>query len=160
MSCIRFNTPAQMRQLDSLTADPVLGSEAVAAFLSPEVTESKIARLRAMSTDRNPKIRESAALHKHTPTECFEALARDRVESVRVCVARNEATPCEVLRVLATDRSATVRSWVAVNFFVPQDAMDVLAEDSDASVRALVKWKAELAHESDTHSSSVLQMTN
>jgi len=152
MSCIRFNTPAQMRQLDALNADPVLGSEAVAAFLSPEVTESKISRLRAMATDKNPKIRESAALHKHTPAECFEKLARDRAESVRVCVARNEATPCDVLRVLASDKSVAVRSWVAVNFFVPQDVMKVLARDSDPNVRALVKWKAELAEESNEES--------
>jgi len=160
MSCIRFNTPAQMRQLDALTADPVLGSEAVAAFLSPQVTESKVARLRAMSTDKNPKIRESAALHKHTPADCFEALARDRVESVRVCVARNESTPCDVLRVLAADRSAAVRSWVAVNFFVPQDAMDLLAQDSDLSVRALVKWKTELAHESDADTPDALLLSS
>lgn len=160
MSCIRFNTPAQMRQLDALTADPVLGSEAVAAFLSPEVTESKIARLRSMSSDRNPKIRESAALHKHTPVECFEALARDKVESVRVCVARNEATPCDVLRMLATDPSAAVRSWVAVNYFVPDDAMSLLSQDSDASVRALVKWKTELALESDVDAKPALLATS
>lgn len=145
-----------MRQLDALNADPVLGSEAVAAFLSPEVTESKIARLRSMSTDKNPKIRESAALHKYTPAECFEKLARDKVESVRVCVARNEATPCDVLRVLASDPSAEVRSWVAVNFFVPDDAMSVLAQDSDPSVRALVKWKTGLARESAADSGPVL----
>ena len=160
MSCIRFNTPAQMRQLDALTADPVIGSEAVAAFLSPEITESKIARLRAMSTDKNPKIRESAALHKYTPVECFEKLARDRVESVRVCVARNESTPCDVLRGLASDRSAAVRSWVAVNFFVPQDAMDLLAQDSDASVRALVRWKTELAHESELAAPAEVSLSN
>ncbi len=147
MSCIRFNTPAQMRQLDALNADPVLGSQAVAAFLSPEVTDSKISRLRRMSTDRNAKIRESAALHKHTPTECFEKLAVDRVESVRVCVARNEATPCDVLRTLARDKSATVRSWVAVNYFVPQDVMEMLSQDADKDVRALVEWKSALAAE-------------
>jgi len=150
MSCIRFNTPAQMRQLDSLMAQPALGAEAVSGFLSPEVTESKIARLRSMASDRNPKIRESAALHKHTPEECFLSLAQDRVESVRVCVARNEATPCDVLRLLAKDASATVRSWVAVNFFIPNDAMNLLAEDSDATVRALVAWKMSLATESET----------
>lgn len=147
MSCIRFNTPAQMRQLDALMSQPALGAEAVAAFLSPEVTESKLARLRRMAEDRNPKIRESAALHKHTPVECFRALAADRVESVRVCVARNEATPRDVLRDLAKDKSAAVRSWVAVNFFVPDDAMKLLAEDSDEAVRSLVAWKTKIQTE-------------
>lgn len=138
-----------MRQLDALLADPQLGSHAVAAFLSPEVTDSKIERLRRMAHDRNHKIRESAALHKHTPAECFEELARDRVESVRVCVARNEATPCDVLRMLASDKSATVRSWVAINYFVPDDAMHTLANDRDENVRKLVAWKTSLANAND-----------
>lgn len=145
MSCIRFNTPAQMRQLSMLNSNPALGAESVAAFLSPEVTESKIARLRAMAEDRDFRIRESAALHKHTPEESFWKLAKDKVESVRMCVARNEATPCDVLRFLAHDKSESVRSWVAVNYFVPADAMDELAQDESESVRKLVGWKASLA---------------
>jgi hypothetical protein len=145
MSCIRFNTPAQERQLDVLNSNPILNAESVAAFLSPDVTETKIARLRSMAKDRNFRIRESAALHKHTPEECFWALAKDRVESVRICVARNEATPCDVLRLLAKDKSEQVRSWVAVNYFVPADVMQDLAEDSSESVRQLVTWKSSLA---------------
>jgi hypothetical protein len=145
MSCIRFNTPAQERQLDVLNSNPILNAESVAAFLSPDVTETKIARLRSMAKDRNFRIRESAALHKHTPEECFWALAKDRVESVRICVARNEATPCDVLRLLAKDKSEQVRSWVAVNYFVPADVMQDLAEDSCESVRQLVTWKSSLA---------------
>ncbi len=145
MSCIRFNTPAQERQLEQLKADPALNSEAVAAFLSPEVTDSKVERLRSMANDKNYRIRESAALHKHTPEECVWKLAKDRVESVRVCVARNESTPCDVLRLLAKDKSETVRSWVAVNFFVPADVMDELANDKSETVRKLVAWKSDLA---------------
>ena len=145
MSCIRFNTPAQMQQLSLLTSNPALGEQSVAAFLSPEVTESKIARLRAMAEHRDYRIRESAALHKHTPEETFWKLANDKVESVRVCVARNDATPCDVLRHLARDKSESVRSWVAVNYFVPADAMQELESDSSESVRKLVQWKASLA---------------
>ncbi len=147
MSCIRFNTPAQMRQLDALKESPELANEAVAAFLSPAVTESKIARLRTMAADRRPKIRESAALNIHTPAEVFSTLARDSETSVRVCVARNEATPCDVLRMLATDPSEEVRSWVAINYFVPADAMEALAHDPSERVRQLVSWKASLTTE-------------
>ena len=149
MSCIRFNTPAQRRQLDLLRQDKNLAEQAVAQFLSPEVTESKIARLRSMARDKNPKIRESAALSSHLPEDEFLRLATDKVESVRICVARNEATPCDVLRMLADDKSSMVRSWVAINFFVPADVMENLAQDPSADVRALVEWKSKLAAEAD-----------
>ncbi len=148
MSCIRFNTPAQRRQLDLLRQDKALADQAVAQFLSPEVTDSKIARLRAMAQDKNPKIRESAALSTHLPEEEFIRLSKDKVESVRICVARNETTPCDVLRALAKDKSSMVRSWVAINFFVPADVMEDLANDPSADVRALVDWKSKLATES------------
>ena len=147
MSCIRFNTPAQERQLDALRESPELANQAVAAFLSPPVTDTKIARLRAMAADRRPKIRESAALNVNTPADVFDELSRDPEISVRVCVARNEATPCDVLRALATDTSEEVRSWVAVNFFVPADAMELLSSDTSAKVRTLVAWKASLVPE-------------
>lgn len=147
MSCIRFNTPAQRAQLDALKADKVLNETAVAKFLGPEFGESKINRLRSMSKDKNPKIRESVALSYHVPEEVMWTLARDKNEGVRICVARNETTPCDILRHLAKDKSEQVRSWVAVNYFVPQDAMDVLANDSSESVKKLVAWKADLAQQ-------------
>lgn len=84
MSCIRFNTPAQRAQLDRLKYDKGLANTAIAQFLSPEVTESKIARLISMASDKNPKIRESAALSVHLPDAERAKLAKDRVESVRV----------------------------------------------------------------------------
>ena len=154
MSCIRFNTPAQMRQLDALKESPALASQAVAAFLSPEVTDSKIARLRTMAADRRPKIRESAALNIHTPAEVFAVLARDPEVSVRVCVARNEATPCDVLRNLASDANEEVRAWVAINYFVPADAMEALANDSSERVRQLVAWKFSLTPEAELATTS------
>ena len=149
MSCIRFNTPAQRAQLDRLKYDKGLANTAVAQFLSPEVTDSKIARLVTMARDKNAKIRESAALSLHLPDAERAKLARDRVESVRICVARNEATSCDILRDLAKDKSATVRSWVAVNFFVPADVMLELEHDQSAEVRKLVEWKRGLAVEAD-----------
>ena len=145
MSCIRFNTPAQQRQLDRLKEDPRLGNDPVSQFVSPELTDSKIERLRRMAKDRRPQIRESAALNSHTPVEVMWDLARDPSVSVRSCVARNEATPCDILRHLAGDSSPEVRSWVAVNFFVPADAMETLSHDADDQVRRLVAWKASLA---------------
>lgn len=147
MSCIRFNTPAQRAQLERLRNDQQLNDTAVAKFLGPEFGETKINRLRLMASDKNPKIRESAALSYHVPEEVMWQLAKDKNEGVRICVARNETTPCDILRFLAKDKSEQVRSWVAVNFFVPQDVMEELASDESDSVRKLVGWKADLAEE-------------
>lgn len=150
MSCIRFNTPAQRAQMRALAPSKVTAEEAAAAHPAPPVTASKIARLRLLATDGNPKIRESVASSYHTPTDLFETLAHDGDEGVRACVARNTATPCDILRELSQDDSATVRAWVAVNYFVPADVMDELASDPDATVRGLVEWKASLAAEAET----------
>lgn len=145
MSCIRFNTPAQLAQMRAMTPAMLTAEQAAVLHPSPVMTESKIARLRLLATDPNPKIRERVALDNHTPTDVFEALARDSDDGVRACVARNENTPCDVLRSLVTDPSETVRGFLAVNFFVPEDAMARLAEDRSRTVRELVRWKTELA---------------
>lgn len=121
--------------------------EAAHLHPAPPVTDSKIARLRLLADDANPKIRESVASSYHAPAELYARLARDPDAGVRGCVARNEATPCDVLRELAHDPSATVRGWVAVNFFVPADVMDELAADESETVRGLVAWKASLAED-------------
>jgi len=119
--------------------------EAAARHPAPEVTESKIARLRLLATHSNPKIRESVASSYHAPDDLFEALATDPEVSVRACLARNESVPCDILRSLADDESETVRGWLAVNYFVPGDVMERLAEDADDTVRSLVRWKSQLA---------------
>ncbi len=147
MSCIRFNTPAQRQQLAASAPVMMSSPDPVAQFLSPKVTESKIARIRRLATDADPKIRESAALSYHAPVEVYAALAKDPVVSVRACVAKNEHTPCDILRELASDADETVRAWVAINYFVPADTMETLAEDESATVRGLVEWKAQLAAE-------------
>ena len=147
MSCIRFNTPAQRQAMREHSPAMLTAEEAAALHPSPEVTESKIRRLRLLATDTNPKIREAVASSYNTPVDLFETLAKDPDEGVRGCVAKNEATPCDILRALADDRSETVRGWVAVNYFVPADVMEKLATDRSRTVRSLVKWKAELAEE-------------
>ena len=145
MSCIRFNTPAQLAQMRAMAPAMLTVEQAAALHPSPEITESKIRRLRLLATDTTPKIRESVASSYHTPEDVFEELARDPEESVRACVARNEAAPCDVLRLLAYDSSERVRGFLATNFFVPEDAMERLANDSSHTVRDLVAWKAQLA---------------
>jgi len=145
MSCIRFNTPAQRAQMKAMAPVMLTSEQAAALHPAPEVTESKIQRLRLLAADANPKIRESAASSYHTPEDVFEALAKDPDEGVRACVARNESAPCDVLRSLANDTSERVRGFLALNFFVPQDAMELLAADRSATVRGLVSWKRELA---------------
>ncbi|CAN5195098.1 hypothetical protein BH09ACT5_BH09ACT5_05830 [soil metagenome] len=145
MSCIRFNTPAQRAQMRAMAPTILTAEQAAALHPAPEVTATKLHRLRLLAADANPKIRESAASSYHTPADVFEILARDPDEGVRACVARNESAPCDVLRSLATDRSEKVRGFLALNFFVPEDAMELLAADRSATVRGLVQWKAELA---------------
>jgi hypothetical protein len=144
MSCIRFNTPAQRQAMREIAPSMRTAEEAASLHPAPPVTESKLRRLRILASDRNPKIRESAASSYHTPPDVFEALARDSDPGVRGCVARNEATPCDVLRSLAQDESEQVRGWLAVNYFVPADVMDELAHDESETVRALVRWKGSL----------------
>lgn len=147
MSCIRFNTPAQRRQLAESAPTRVGESAAVAQFLSPAVTASKVARIRRLAADPNPKIRESAALSYHAPVEVYEALSRDPDPGVRACIAKNEHVPCDILSRLADDPDERVRGFVAVNFFVPADAMERLAADPSPVVRGLVDWKASLREE-------------
>lgn len=147
MSCIRFNTPAQRQAMRNHRPAVLTAEEAAALHPSPEVTESKLRRLRLLAADPNPKIREAVASSYHTPEDLFAALAKDPDEGVRGCVAKNEATPCDILRMLADDRSETVRGWVAVNYFVPDDVMQKLAGDRSRTVRSLVAWKTSLADE-------------
>jgi FMN phosphatase YigB (HAD superfamily) len=147
MSCIRFNTPAQRQAMRNHRPAMLTAEQAAALHPAPEVTESKIRRLRLLATDPNPKIREAVASSYHAPEDLIATLAQDPDEGVRACVAKNEATPCDILRRLADDRSETVRGWVAVNYFVPADVMEKLAADRSRTVRSLVKWKASLADE-------------
>jgi hypothetical protein len=144
MSCIRFNTPAQRAAMKRLAPPMLTAEEAAALHRSPEITETKLARLRLLARHANPKIRESVASSLHAPDEVYAALASDADEGVRACVAKNEATPCDVLRSLADDQSERVRGWLAVNYFVPDDVMEVLADDDSETVRSLVRWKASL----------------
>lgn len=149
MSCIRFNTPAQ-RQAMAAAAPAMLSSDEAARLAAtqhpaPPVTDSKIARLRILATNANPKIRESVASGYHTPEDLMAALASDPDDGVRGCVARNEYTSCDILRSLADDPSEQVRGFLAVNFYVPADVMERLADDPSDTVRSLVRWKSELA---------------
>jgi hypothetical protein len=148
MSCIRFNTPAQRKQLAAMAPRMLTAEEAAALHPAPPVTATKIARLRLLAQAENPKIRESVASSYHAPADVVEALAKDPDAGVRAWLARNETTPCDVLRELSRDESETVRGWVALNFFVPADVMDQLADDPSPVVRGLVAWKAGLASES------------
>ena len=57
MSCIRFNTPAQRAQMRRLAPAMLTPEQAAALHPAPVMTESKIARLRLLARDANPKIR-------------------------------------------------------------------------------------------------------
>lgn len=146
MSCIRFNTPAQRQAMRDYRPTMLVAGAVPSAHPTPPVTATKIARLRLLATDHNPKIRESVASSYNTPEDLFTVLALDSDEGVRSCIARNENTPCDVLRSLAGDSSERVRGFVALNFFVPADVMEHLAEDTSETVRGLVTWKRDLAN--------------
>ncbi len=145
MSCIRFNTPAQRRQMAAMAPSMITAEEAAALHPAPPVTDSKIARLRILAADPNPKIRESVASSYHAPEDLFETLAKDPDAGVRSWIARNESVPCDILRSLSDDESEAVRGFLALNFYVPADVMERLADDESETVRALVKWKSDLA---------------
>ena len=145
MSCIRFNTPAQRRQMAAMAPVMLTSEQAAALHPAPAVTDSKIRRLRLLAESANPKIRESVASSYYAPVDLVERLAKDADAGVRGCVARNEATPCDVLRELSHDADEAVRGWVAVNSFVPDDVMQRLADDESDMVRALARWKSSLA---------------
>jgi hypothetical protein len=145
MSCIRFNTPAQLAQMRAMAPAMLTSEQATALHPAPEWTESKVQRLRVLAAHENPKIRESVASNAHTPDDVMATLAKDADEGVRACVARNEAASCDILRSLVDDESERVRGFLAVNYFVPEDAMERLAMDRSRTVRGLVSWKAELA---------------
>lgn len=145
MSCIRFNTPAQRRQMAAMAPSMVTAAQAATLHPAPPVTATKIARLRLLATNPNPKIRESVASSYHAPEDLFETLAADPDAGVRSWLARNEMVPCEILRSLANDESEAVRGFLALNFYVPADVMERLANDESETVRGLVKWKSELA---------------
>jgi hypothetical protein len=142
MSCIRFNTPAQRKQMAATAPVMLTAEEAAVLHPAPPVTDSKILRLRLLAVSANPKIRESVASSHHTPADLLGRLARDENAGVRGCVARNEVAPHEALRKLSYDADETVRGWVAVNFFAPEDVIRALGDDSSATVRALVVWKS------------------
>ena len=55
----------------------ITAEEAAALHPAPPVTESKIARLRILAANPNPKIRESVASSYHAPEDLFETLAKD-----------------------------------------------------------------------------------
>jgi hypothetical protein len=145
MSCIRFNTPAQLAQMRAMAPAMLTSEQAAALHPAPVWTESKVRRLRILATHSNPKIRESVASSYHTPDDVMEELARDADEGVRACVARNETASCDILRSLVDDESERVRGFLAVNYFVPEDAMERLAHDPSDTVRGLAGWKAALA---------------
>jgi hypothetical protein len=145
MSCIRFNTPAQRQAMRDHAPVMLTPEEVAAQHPAPPVTDSKIARLRTLAADANPKIRESVAASYHAPEDLFEKLAKDPDAGVRSWIARNENVSCDILRTLADDESPTVRGFLALNYYVPADVMDRLAEDDDDTVRGLVAWKAGLA---------------
>lgn len=155
MSCIRFNTPAQRRQLAANAPAMRTHDEIARHYRSPELTESKLRRLRLLAESANPKIRERVAADLHTPEDVVAALARDPDAGVRATLARNESVSCDILRELAHDESETVRGFVAINYFVPEDAMAELADDASPVVRGLVAWKASLV--TDASAGSVAQ---
>ena len=147
MSCIRFSTPAQMKQLRQVAPSMLTREQAASLHPAPAVTESKIRRLRLLAQSPNPKIRESVASSPHASADLLAALAIDPDDGVRACLARNESAPVELLRSLCFDSSEAVRGWVAVNGRTPSDALSLLDLGDSELVHGLLKWREGLTRQ-------------
>jgi hypothetical protein len=150
MSCIRFSTPAQREAMRRM-APTMLSADEAAALASappravPPVTASKLARLRLLARDADPRIRESVASNPHVPADVVDELSRDADDGVRSWVARGAAASEDVLRRLAGDASERVRGFVALHPSTPPDAVELLAADPSGTVRGLVAWRTAAA---------------
>ena len=142
MSCIRFNTPAQRKQMKAMAPTMLTAQQAEVLHPAPIVTDSRITRLRLLATEPKSKIRESVASSYNT---LVAALAYDEHERVRACVARNETAPHNVLRSLVDDSSERVRGFLELNFSFPADTMAQLSVDDSETVRSLGQWKTDVA---------------
>ena len=139
MACVTFLTPAQRAALQA----PVRRrppAEIMAAHPAPPVTAGKLARLRLLAADTDPRIRQSAALNRHAPPDVLWRLAADGDVSIRSAVARNERAPAPLLAALGDDASPRVRGWVAANPATPPPLLESLAADADPTVRRIVEW--------------------
>lgn len=141
MSCVSFGSTGDggRRWLERLRA-AAADTRPVSSFRSPEVTDAKVRRVRALALAKDPKVRESAALSYAAPLDVLVALASDTESGVRCCVARNEHTPGAVLDTLGSDEHAGVRGWVAANPSVEPATLERLVDDTDDAVRAVAAW--------------------
>ena len=140
MSCIRFNTTAQR---ESMRRDAAALAAADRAILhrSPEVTESKVLRMRLLAEHTRASIRQSVASNRSAPLDLLERLAADRDAGVRGEVAKNETTPVPLVEALSHDRDARVRCWAVLNPALPDERVRELAADRDAQVSRLAGWR-------------------
>ena len=74
MSCIRFSTPVQIKQLREAAPSMLTREEAASLHPAQAVTDSKIRRLRLLAQHSNPKIRESVASSYNAPADVLAAL--------------------------------------------------------------------------------------
>ena len=145
MSCIRFNTNAQLAAMRGDAGALAAGDQAI-LHLSPPITESKIARLRLLAAHDRPSIRQSVASNLHTPQDLLHALAADTDPGVRGEVAKNEATEPALVESLSHDRDARVRCWAILNPALPGERVRELESDRDAQVRRLAGWRVGVRH--------------
>lgn len=131
MSCVRITTDAMRNQLKCALSD----DSPVAQFLSPQVTQAKIDRVKKLAKDKRHKIRESAALSYHAPDSVYRELSNDPIQSVRECLARNINIPGDVIDKLSKDDSERVRAFIASNKSTPLDIMEKMLEDESELVR-------------------------
>ena len=140
MSCIRFTTTAQR---DAMRGDSVALAAADRAIQhrSPDMTPSKVTRLRLLAEHARPGIRQSVASNRSAPIDLLERLAGDRDPGVRGEVAKNEATPASLVATLSRDRDARVRCWAVLNPVLPDERVRDLQADRDAQVARLAGWR-------------------
>lgn len=140
MSCIRFNTSAQRESMRQDAAALAAADRAI-VHRSPEVTESKVLRLRLLAEHARPSIRQSVASSRQAPLDLLERLAQDKDAGVRGEVAKNEVSPAGLVASLSHDRDARVRCWAVLNPVLPDERVRELASDRDAQVARLAGWR-------------------
>lgn len=139
MSCVSFRSEQQRAALAAVRPRPSI-DEVLAEHPVPPVTEGTRHRIRLLAADEDPRIRASAAAHRHAPDDVLSRLAGDSDETVRGWVARNDTCSVEILGRLAGDPSATVRGWVGAHPAAPAELLDRLSGDAEPLVREVVAW--------------------
>ena len=90
-------------------------------------------------TERDERVRRSAASYRDSPAVLLDQLAYDRAAEVREGVAGHRNTPSDALVHLASDEADSVRHSVVLNGTSPARALELLASDPVSYIRSTAR---------------------